>query len=78
MDCFERNFGGADDLALRPLLRPGEIVENIPSVIITQHSGSGNANQYFMRGFNLEHGIDLAIGIDGVSVKCNGDKTASK
>jgi hypothetical protein len=59
---------GAADLDLRPLLRPGEIVENVPGVIITQHSGSGKANQYFLRGFNLDHGTDLAIQLDGMPV----------
>lgn len=59
---------GASDLDLRPMLRPGEIVENIPGVIITQHSGSGKANQYFLRGFNLDHGTDLAIHLDGMPV----------
>lgn len=58
----------AGDLALRPILRPGEIVEQIPGVIITQHSGSGKANQYFLRGFNLDHGTDLAVSVDGVPV----------
>jgi hypothetical protein len=58
----------AADLALRPLLRPGEIVEQIPGVIVTQHSGSGKANQYFLRGFNLDHGTDLAVRLDGVPV----------
>ena len=58
----------AEDIALRPLLRPGEIVENIPGVIVTQHSGSGKANQYFLRGFNLDHGTDLAISVDGIGV----------
>jgi hypothetical protein len=58
----------AADLALRPLLRPGEIVEQIPGVIITQHSGSGKANQYFLRGFNLDHGTDLAVSLDGLPV----------
>ncbi|HZS59478.1 MAG TPA: TonB-dependent receptor plug domain-containing protein [Gemmatimonadaceae bacterium] len=59
---------GEADLALRPLLRPGEIVENIPGVIVTQHSGSGKANQYFLRGFNLDHGTDLALSVDGVPI----------
>jgi hypothetical protein len=59
---------GAADLALRPLLRPGETVENVPGVIVTQHSGSGKANQYFLRGFNLDHGTDIAISADGVPV----------
>jgi hypothetical protein len=58
----------AGDLALRPLFRPGEIVENVPGVIITQHSGSGKANQYFLRGFNLDHGTDLAVSLDDVPV----------
>ncbi len=58
----------AADLALRPLLRPGEVVEEIPGVIITQHSGSGKANQYFLRGFNLDHGTDLAVSVDDVPV----------
>jgi hypothetical protein len=58
----------AADLKLRPLLRPGEVVEEIPGVIITQHSGSGKANQYFLRGFNLDHGTDLAVSVDGVPV----------
>ena len=59
---------GAADLALRPLLRPAEVVENVPGVIVTQHSGSGKANQYFLRGFNLDHGTDLALSVDDVPV----------
>ncbi|GAA0526808.1 TonB-dependent receptor [Rhizomicrobium palustre] len=59
---------GAEDLLRRPILRPGEVVEDIPGVIVTQHSGSGKANQYFLRGFNLDHGTDLAISLDGVGV----------
>jgi TonB dependent receptor/TonB-dependent Receptor Plug Domain len=58
----------AADLALRPLLRTGELVENIPGLIVTQHGGSGKANQYFLRGFNLDHGTDLALSVDGVPV----------
>jgi hypothetical protein len=59
---------GAADMSLRPLLRTGEIVENVPGVIVTQHSGSGKANQYFLRGFNLDHGTDLALSVDDVPV----------
>lgn len=59
---------GAADLAERPLLRPAEVVENVPGVIVTQHSGSGKANQYFLRGFNLDHGTDLALSLDDVPV----------
>lgn len=51
---------GYGDLANRPLSRVGEIVENVPGLIATQHSGTGNANQYILRGFNLDHGTDLA------------------
>jgi hypothetical protein len=58
----------AADLSRRPLLRPGEVVEEIPGVIITQHSGSGKANQYFLRGFNLDHGTDLAVSVDDIPV----------
>ena len=51
----------AADLATRPVFRPGEIMETIPGVIVPQHSGSGKANQYFLRGFNLDHGTDLVL-----------------
>ena len=57
---------GATELAERPLLRTGEILETIPGVIVTQHAGGGKANQYFTRGFNLDHGTDFAIDLDGV------------
>ncbi|MBN8888189.1 MAG: TonB-dependent receptor [Rudaea sp.] len=51
-----------------PLLRPGEALETIPGLVVTQHSGDGKANQYFLRGYNLDHGTDLAISVDGVPV----------
>lgn len=57
---------GPRQLERRPILRPGELLETVPGVIITQHSGSGKANQYFLRGFNLDHGTDLAISLDGM------------
>ena len=43
----------------RPLARVGELVEVIPGAVATQHSGEGKANQYFLRGFNLDHGTDF-------------------
>ena len=49
-----------------PFSRPGEALEVVPGLIITQHSGEGKANQYFLRGYNLDHGTDLAITYDGV------------
>jgi hypothetical protein len=55
---------GARELRDRPLLRSGEILETIPGLIITQHAGGGKANQYFLRGFNLDHGTDFAIFLD--------------
>lgn len=59
---------GHEDLAKRPLLRPAELVETVPGVIATQHSGDGKANQYFLRGFNLDHGTDFSVWVDGVPV----------
>ena len=52
----------------QPFSRPGEALEVVPGLIVTQHSGEGKANQYFLRGFNLDHGTDLAITIDGMPV----------
>jgi hypothetical protein len=52
----------------RPTLRPAEVLEFVPGVIVTQHSGEGKANQYFLRGFNLDHGTDFATWVDGMPV----------
>jgi outer membrane receptor protein involved in Fe transport len=57
---------GKVDLADRPIQRVGELLEVIPGFIATQHSGGGKANQYFLRGFNLDHGTDFAVFADGV------------
>jgi len=51
---------GYDDIRLPPLLRVGELVEAVPGMVATQHSGTGKANQYFLRGFNLDHGTDFS------------------
>jgi outer membrane receptor protein involved in Fe transport len=52
-----------------PVTRPAEALENAtPGLIVTQHSGEGKANQYFLRGFNLDHGTDLAITVEGMPV----------
>ncbi len=59
---------GAKQIEDRPLLRPGEILETVPGLIVTQHSGDGKANQYFLRGFNLDHGTDFATKVNGVPV----------
>ncbi len=55
-------------IATRPILRTGEILEFVPGMIVTQHSGDGKANQYFLRGFNLDHGTDFATFIDGMPI----------
>lgn len=59
---------GYRDFVDRPVSRVGELVENVPGVIATQHSGTGKANQYFLRGFNLDHGTDFAGFVDGVPI----------
>jgi TonB-dependent Receptor Plug Domain len=59
---------GEADLEDLPLLRRGELLEAVPGMVVTQHSGDGKANQYFLRGFNLDHGTDFAFSIDGVPV----------
>ena len=58
-DSASEGRHGQKDLEKRPILRPGELLETVPGVIITQHSGGGKANQYFLRGFNLDHGTDF-------------------
>lgn len=59
---------GYADFEDRPMSRVGELVEVIPGVVATQHSGEGKANQYFLRGFNLDHGTDFSASVDGVPV----------
>ncbi|QJU58346.1 TonB-dependent receptor [Sphingomonas sp. AP4-R1] len=56
------------DLLVRPLLRVAELLEAVPGLVAAQHSGSGKANQYFLRGFNLDHGSDFTTYIDGVQM----------
>ncbi len=57
-----------EEIASQPLLRPAAVLENVPGLIVTQHSGEGKANQYFLRAFNLDHGTDLASEIDDMPV----------
>ena len=49
-----------------PFARPGDALEIVPGLVVTQHSGEGKANQYYLRGFNLDHGTDLALTLDGM------------
>lgn len=57
---------GAADLRQRPITREGELLETVPGMIVTQHSGEGKANQYFVRGFNLDHGTDFQTRLEGM------------
>lgn len=63
----EKNVSG-EEVNARPFSRPAEALEVVPGLMITQHSGEGKANQYFLRGVNLDHGTDLAISVDGMPV----------
>jgi len=58
----------AEQLENRPRLRTAELLEAVPGLIVTQHSGDGKANQYFLRGFNLDHGTDFRTTVAGIPV----------
>jgi outer membrane receptor protein involved in Fe transport len=57
-----------DELALTPAYRPGQLLETVPGLDVTMHSGEGKASQYLMRGYNLDHGTDLATFVDGMPI----------
>lgn len=59
---------GQEEIQARPILRVGEVLETVPGMVVTQHSGSGKANQFFLRGFNLDHGTDFRTAYDGMPV----------
>ncbi|MGB5629744.1 MAG: TonB-dependent receptor, partial [Woeseiaceae bacterium] len=59
---------GQEELDIRPRLRTGEVLEVVPGLIVTQHSGTGKSNQMFLRGFNLDHGTDFSTSIDGMPI----------
>ncbi len=67
-DAASQGSVNAKLIETRPMQRPGEVLEFVPGVIITQHSGEGKANQYFLRGFNLDHGTDFATSVAGMPV----------
>ncbi len=58
-------YVGGADLLIRPLVKTAELLESMPGMVAVQHSGSGKANQYFLRGFNLDHGTDYTVHLDG-------------
>ncbi len=68
MDAASVGDVGHDQLASLPLLRPAALLEAVPGLIVTQHSGEGKANQYFLRAFNLDHGTDLALSVDDMPI----------
>ena len=56
------------DFDLRPQGRPADVLRLIPGLVINQHQGGGKAEQYLIRGFDADHGTDLAIFVDGLPV----------
>jgi hypothetical protein len=60
-----RKFTGAQVNAI-PFAQPAEALQIVPGLIVAQHSGSGKANQYFLRGFALDHSNDIALWLDGM------------
>jgi hypothetical protein len=58
----------AAQLEVRPVMRAGELLETVPGMVVSQHSGDGKANQYYVRGFNLDHGTDFSTIVAGVPV----------
>jgi outer membrane receptor protein involved in Fe transport len=56
------------DFELRPQGRPADVLRLVPGLVIGQHQGGGKAEQYFLRGFDADHGTDVALFVDGVPV----------
>ena len=57
-----------EELQLLPTYRPAQLLETVPGLIVTSHSGEGKANQFLMRGYNLDHGTDLETYVDGMPI----------
>lgn len=57
-----------DDLRVRPRTQPSDILRQVPGLVVSQHAGGGKSDQYFIRGFDADHGTDIAIFADGVPV----------
>lgn len=58
----------AAELVARPIMRAGEVLETVPGLVVSQHTGEGKANQYYLRGFNLDHGTDFATTVAGLPI----------
>jgi TonB dependent receptor/TonB-dependent Receptor Plug Domain len=67
-DSATEGVTGHQELERRPILRPGDVLETVPGLMISQHSGEGKANQYYLRGFNLDHGTDFRITVDDIPI----------
>jgi len=67
-DSASEGVAGQFQIRNRVVARTGELLEVVPGLIVSQHSGDGKANQYFLRGFNLDHGIDFKISLDGMPI----------
>ena len=67
-DAASQGTVTGEQLDSRPLMRPGEVLESVPGLLVSQHSGEGKANQYYLRGFNLDHGTDFATWVAGIPV----------
>jgi len=67
-DTANEGVAGQFQIDNRVVARTGEVLEVVPGLIVSQHSGEGKANQYFLRGFNLDHGIDFKMSLDGMPI----------
>jgi TonB family protein len=56
------------DFRLRPIASVADILRVTPGILVVQHAGGGKANQYFLRGFDADHGTDVALSIDGIPI----------
>ena len=67
-DAASQGYITQKQLEARTVYRPGEVLEATPGLIVSQHSGEGKANQFYLRGINLDHGTDLRTSVDGMLV----------
>ncbi len=67
-DAASEGAAGPVQIANRVVARTGEVLEVMPGLIVSQHSGEGKANQYFLRGVNLDHGLDIKLTLDGMPI----------
>ena len=64
----DQQLVSALDIQLRPIQNSQEILRMVPGLFIGQHAGGGKAEQIFLRGFDLDHGTDIKISVDGMPV----------